>query len=490
MPLRKGNDTPVTRSPLAPSSSAISKSVRPSTKPKRRPGRPFKMPSRDTSSRSGSEKPSASPSVAPQRLQRRALSMLEALPVELIEQIFFYSLNLNLPRASPALAAALTSERIYGLLILLACWDDPPRGNPIGNAIARILAPWIMFRSSLTSAAVPNLMILTIHRQWINAGVEMEPEERAALDKFMRREDDTVRVFHGHGDPLRKFVELLGNEHPELLRISQAPGPRHYELHISPMTLIEIRSRDMRTAATFPALNLIKFPEKLIRGRKNGFTADDVAYLEMLRMTSNKFTRPRNALLPSTITTVDRVALHEGVATAIRTQNYNAMLSLLKIDEFCFRFNVANQGRGVFYTIPSDHFITVTRVGRENPHLNHAFFEALIRTSAESLPPNSQEIMAWSLDNVRLSQRNPSTYNEINGRFARWLSDFMLRLPEQVGYAMEEPGSQLFCCGQLDILDLEGCRYMDEVLSPWRPPLENWTGQSSFHPEDHWVKKT
>lgn len=469
------------------------------------------MPSRDTGSRSGSSKPSASPSVTPaENPRRRALSMLEALPVEVLEQIFLYSLNLNFARASPALAAAVSSERIYALLILLAGWDDPPSsGHGDSPTINRMLAPLdyvpltIEDRNRLQEAVfrcnwctmdrvlkqVPNILILTIHRHWVNAGVEMEPDQKAALDRFLRREDDSVRVFHGKGEPLRKFAEIMGGQAPELLRLSRVPGPHHYELHITPMARVEIRSHEMKSVITFPALNLAKFPDRLVRGGENGFSAEDVYFLEMLRMTSHNFIRRDGRLLPSTLTTVNRTALHQGVTKAIRTQNFNAMMSLLKIDEFCFRFHISNRGRGVYYTIPADHFLTVTRVGRENPHLNQAFFEALIRTSAESLPPNSQEVMAWALENVRLSQRNPSTYNMINGRFARWLSDFMLRLPEQIDYAMNEPGAQLFCCGQLDAFDLEGCRYMEEVVAPIGLPVDNWTEQSMFHLEDHWVKK-
>lgn len=51
-------------------------------------------------------------------------SSFECLPIELVEKIFLYSLNINLPRASPYLAASLSSEHIYRLLILLAFWDN------------------------------------------------------------------------------------------------------------------------------------------------------------------------------------------------------------------------------------------------------------------------------------------------------------------------------------------------------------------------------
>lgn len=433
--------------------------------------------------------------------------MLEALPVEVIEQIFLCSLNLNFPRASPALAAALSREHIYRLLIILAFWDDPPNTNPGSEAIDRILAPLdyvpltLDQRHKLQEAVlrcqwctmervrenIPNMIILTIHRQWINAGMIMEPDQRAALERFMKRQDDSVRVFHGKGKPLRRTAELMN--HPEMRRLANLPGLHEYELHITPMALVEIRSRTMKTIVSWPALQLHSFPPHLLRGRSDGFTPDDVAFLEMLRMTSHNYTPVDSPLLPSTTTIVDRTALHEGVSNAIRTQNYNALISLLKIDEFVFRYNVTTRGRPVFYTFPSDHFLTVTRVGRNKPHLNQAFFEALLRASAESLPANSQEVLKWTLDNVRLAQRDPSTYNQINGRFARWLSDFILRLPEQIDYAVYYPEGQLFCCGQLDILDLEGGRFLEEVLEPFREPLENWMTQSSFRTEDHWLKK-
>lgn len=53
----------------------------------------------------------------------RMLTHIESLPVELIQKIFLLSLNVNLPRASPYLAAALSNEGVYKVLILLAFWD-------------------------------------------------------------------------------------------------------------------------------------------------------------------------------------------------------------------------------------------------------------------------------------------------------------------------------------------------------------------------------
>lgn len=58
------------------------------------------------------------------KLNKSRLSNLESLPVELIEKIFLYSLNVDLPRASPRLATAVSNEQVYRLFILLAFWDN------------------------------------------------------------------------------------------------------------------------------------------------------------------------------------------------------------------------------------------------------------------------------------------------------------------------------------------------------------------------------
>ena len=55
--------------------------------------------------------------------QYHNLSALETLLSELLEKIFLYSITVNFVRASPFLAAAVSSERLYRLLILLAFWD-------------------------------------------------------------------------------------------------------------------------------------------------------------------------------------------------------------------------------------------------------------------------------------------------------------------------------------------------------------------------------
>lgn len=436
---------------------------------------------------------------------RRALSMLEALPVEIIEQIFLYSLNLNLPRASGVLATALSREHIYKLLIVLAFWDDPPSEYPGSEAIDRVFGPLEYVSLTLDQRVklqeqvlrcqwctmkrvqeqIPTMMILTIHRQWINAGMTMEPDQQAALERFMARKDDTVRVFHGKGPPLKRAAQLAS--HPEMMRLANLPGPHEYEMHITPNVLIEIRSRTMKTVVSWPALQLQTFPPHLLRGRSTGFTEEDVLFLELLRMCSHNYTPVNSPLIPSTTTTVDRTALNEGVSNAIRNQNLEALVTLLKIDEFIFRYNTSNQGRAPFYTIPSDHFINVTKHGRENPGQNVAFFMALIRASAESLPAAAREIAEWTLDMRMYAGEDRTKYQEVNGKFVAWLCDFAVRFPVQ--NALGFPSSQLFSCGELNTFDLEGQRFADEVLKTRRNILKNYMPESPVNPGECWLKK-
>lgn len=53
---------------------------------------------------------------------KRKMSALEKLPTELLQHIFLYCLDLNLPRASPILAGNLSSPSIYSQTIIAAFW--------------------------------------------------------------------------------------------------------------------------------------------------------------------------------------------------------------------------------------------------------------------------------------------------------------------------------------------------------------------------------
>lgn len=62
----------------------------------------------------------------PSPVQTGKLSLLESLPVEILEHIFLLTLNLSLMRASPHLARKLTSSTLRKELVLRTCTAQPP----------------------------------------------------------------------------------------------------------------------------------------------------------------------------------------------------------------------------------------------------------------------------------------------------------------------------------------------------------------------------
>ena len=84
---------------------------------KRPRGRPFKLPTHNA----GSEASALSVPIVKKAKKRtlqnikskRKMSLLEKLPTELLEKVFLYCMNLELPRASPVISGKLSSETIY-----------------------------------------------------------------------------------------------------------------------------------------------------------------------------------------------------------------------------------------------------------------------------------------------------------------------------------------------------------------------------------------
>ncbi|MCJ1256063.1 hypothetical protein MMC24_003883 [Lignoscripta atroalba] len=73
------------------------------------------------------------------------LSPLERLPLELLHAVFFDSLNLNLPRASPSLAALLSSDHVKIEFVLKAFNHPKEDGHPeLQSEILRLR--WMTFR--------------------------------------------------------------------------------------------------------------------------------------------------------------------------------------------------------------------------------------------------------------------------------------------------------------------------------------------------------
>ncbi|KAG2418863.1 hypothetical protein HFD88_001965 [Aspergillus terreus] len=398
---------------------------------------------------------------------KKKLSRLERLPVELIEKIFLYSLNVNLPRCSPSLAAVASSERIYRALILLAFWnDDNATSTGVSSTSAssagvfRILRPLEYVplgqddRRSLQTSILscrwctldrllrylPDLMNLTIQRHWFGAGIRMEPDEEARLSAYLSVPPETSEPTTFNGTYTTSNTTIT------------------HTLTITPPTSIRISSPDTDTTSTHPVLGMLVFPEKLLRGDPDaGFSATHLCYLETLRI-ANGFNRTD---LIRTPVALSRPALQAGIHTALVEANARALTILLKIDEYVFRSEHTTATGCPPYVLPAEHFRTAVRVARHDP----ACFQLLLRASAESVPADDAEITQWAMD--------------LGDVFGRWLLDLMVQLPEQVEAASVNPAEgAVFYMGRANAQVELARRYLSDVLGVQE--LGSWMEETSF----------
>ncbi|KAF7597350.1 hypothetical protein BBP40_006291 [Aspergillus hancockii] len=400
--------------------------------------------------------------------KRKNLSRLESLPVELIEKIFLYSLNANLPRASPSLAARVSSERVYRALILLAFWNDAdgPESNGAGE-IARILRPLdyvpIGFdeRAELQRTILrcrwctvdrllsrfPDLMELAIQRYWFRAGIIMSDDQEGNLARFLAREEGEG----GEDGGMRSFEGT--DKHNN-----------RYTLSVSPLVFITVTCHDADAVATHRIIGVTEFPERLLKG-EDGFTSEVIAYLEILRLACGF----NSTELMETQIAVPRDALQKGIHSALVEHNSDALALLLKIDEYYFRCKntTATANGSVPYTILAEHFRTAVRVARNDRSL----FQLLVRASAESVPADDSEITQWAMD--------------FDDSFGRWLLDLMLQLPQRIEAANANPAEgAVFYMGRANGRVELARRYLNDVLGV--EELGSWMEESSHDIESQW----
>ncbi|KAL2841442.1 hypothetical protein BJY01DRAFT_217483 [Aspergillus pseudoustus] len=436
-------------------------------------GRPMAPPkAKDIPGSVGSKRPRLLVARPPARKPRKSLSKLEALPVELIEKIFMYSLNVNLPRSSRFLAGAVSSERIYRALTLLAFWDDstpqdteldkspaPAAAKVARKEISRILRPLDYspltledrrsFQASILRCRwctlqrlvdqLPDLMRLTIWRQWLARPIAMAGDQQERLGLFLARKGDN-RTFQG----------------------TDKDNVNH-TLIIVPLVEVIIARQEPQSEMNFPILGIFSIPDKYLSGTDEGFNENHTRFLELIRAAGG-LTRPINGSSTRNVA-FSREAIQEGIHTALIEHNAAALTTLLKIDEYTFRCEESDVR--LAYTLPAEHFRTAVRVARDDPGL----FQLLLRASAESVPLDDSEITQWAM--------------ELDGPFGAWLLDFMLQLPKRVKAVNAAPESEaMFYMGRSNAECPITRRYLREVLGA--EGLERWTEEMTYDGSSEW----
>ncbi|KAF2136555.1 uncharacterized protein K452DRAFT_292280 [Aplosporella prunicola CBS 121167] len=141
------------------------------------------------------------------------MSRLEQLPVEILEMVFWESGNVDLPAASPVLAAKLGSEQVrmaFCLRALYARYEEEGEAGAAAAALqskllARRFFTWDWFTKYAERARTSRA-----HRAWVDAFMEEETKKGRPefVDPGALREEygEGVRTFHER--PLADFVRL------------------------------------------------------------------------------------------------------------------------------------------------------------------------------------------------------------------------------------------------------------------------------------------
>ncbi|PLB41093.1 uncharacterized protein BDW47DRAFT_123150 [Aspergillus candidus] len=416
------------------------------------------------------------------RKKLHCYSHLESLPVELLERIFLYALNLQLPRASPALGAALSREGVYRVLILTAFWDDHCDGDDgegVGGtgawrSISRMFRPMdappvlsYAERSALqvgvlrcrwctvsrVMAQVPALTRLVVLRRWVGAGVRMDKAQAEELERAMAGMSRQT-IFEGY---IPAAVDSHGGNTAET-----GGSATPYTMTITPKISIRIDCPETASQTVYPILGVAAFPDHLLRGATTttekgaSFTTPHAQFLELLRLASNHThstpTHPPTPTAQKSIT-LSRTALQEGIHTAITQRNHPLLLTLLKLDEHHHRTSTPHP-----YTLPPSHFHTAASLHPADP----TTFQLLLRTSAESLPADDSAITQWAMHQ--------------GGPLGRWVLDLMTAMPQLVDAALANPAREaVFYMGRANEGVELARRYVREVVGVGG--LESWMGE-------------
>lgn len=119
------------------------------------------------------------------------MSQLEKLPTELLERVFFYCMNLDLPRCSPIIGGRLSSDAIYTRTILAAfepTWEQyytvrdgiPPA--VVGDSKLQVRTTANRIQDYLASNKVLTLQSAIFRCRWASLSLLLKSQ-----DIYMRR---------------------------------------------------------------------------------------------------------------------------------------------------------------------------------------------------------------------------------------------------------------------------------------------------------------
>ena len=368
------------------------------------------------------------------------LSPLEQLPVEIIQHIFFDSLEVNLPSASQTLNRALSKKSIYRALILFAYFDDDGE-NPVETKHFR---PAKFRRLSLDDrvrlqvgilkcrwctlehikSCMPTLSRLVMVQAWH----EEQKSEHKTYPNLLRGSDrapaDIIRV------PNQDFIAVaplpdLENERETQQHFSAKRNSIYYTFHVGRDQSIGPATADGFLPLiqcwehfTHPednpddlvhkiigyaraTLGTMVIPDKLLEG--SPWTEEKIEFLQLLRQ-GLRFKRHSDFII------VRMSAMLRGMESAIREGKVEILRVLIELHHRIVTLYQDRPDLDESYeqdqeieldedpphaesTIPSHLFHLTTKQGP----LSSALLSLLLRTSWKSVNPDDPVLTGWAL---------------------------------------------------------------------------------------------
>ncbi|KAK5233265.1 hypothetical protein LTR47_005762 [Exophiala xenobiotica] len=396
--------------------------------------------------------------------RRTELSTFESLPVEIIQQIFFHSFEVNMPRASPYLAHALANPSIYNALILFAYFDSDEEspvetrhflpaeyrhvnlGEKIRLQQGILNCRWCTL--ARLKSCMPTLSRLQMVQAWhrehnTEEELQLEPEALSSTLDYSSR--------HGLSPMLPELDDDVGMETHFLAKsfsgddLSAPSAPPRGSGLLSG----ERRSVDpvgpVGDAGTFPRIIVWAFitiagqPQKILDEGVSimavyvipdhvlavpAWTEERLTLVQLLRQ-GLRFLRRENVLVISV------QALFKGMATAIHEGNEAALLVLLELH---YAMRKIDQGEpeadggttlktrtmvGPFaHPLPLQLFHLACARPKHlhpGPNLTARLLSLLIREGLDTIPFDDPYITHWA---IHASESSPSSQIV---QLARWL---------------------------------------------------------------------
>lgn len=347
------------------------------------------------------------------------LSTLEKLPIELIQQIFFHALEVNLPRASIYLRQVLSTEAIYNALIMFAYFDDdgvhPVETKHFLPAEYRCLSceekielqesilscRWCTFER--VSSCLCALSRLGMVQAWYAESDEIKQiaERTDVSDPIVSNE--LIRDIA----PLPNLDDQQGLEQHFLASTTTdalgSSAPDHLQSHrFLPRIITWSLSLDEHTQPhkgihrSLSILAARHIPDRLLRNATQ--SGDDLAFIQLLRQ---GYTFIQNDHVMS----ISAAAMFDGMRSAIRAGSTLVLKILLEMHNAFFKSGAWTFQTMMFsqLTPPSNHPLPVDlfhiAVGQGESATE--LVKLLLRAGIDSLPQDDEITTAWAVHEAK-----------------------------------------------------------------------------------------